>query len=87
MKWPRFINEGKSTQGTDWRGKVEAIMNAGLQTRPRDASNWSVRTMVRVREVSAATNNKDSCPIVWTGKTSRILRKAKHRTETVETGH
>ena len=35
--------------------KVEAIVNATLQTRPRDATHWSVRTMARVQGVSPAT--------------------------------
>jgi len=35
--------------------KVEAIVNATLQTRPRDATHWSVRTMARAQGVSPAT--------------------------------
>jgi len=35
--------------------KVEAIVNATLQTRPRDATHWSVRTMARTQGVSPAT--------------------------------
>ncbi len=36
-------------------GKVEAIVNATLHTRPRDATHWSVRTMAAAQRVSPAT--------------------------------
>jgi transposase len=35
--------------------KVEAILNATLNTKPRDATHWSTRTMARAQKVSAAT--------------------------------
>jgi transposase len=35
--------------------KVEAIVNATLQTTPRDATQWSCRTMARSQGVSSAT--------------------------------
>jgi len=35
--------------------KVEAIVNATLHGRPRDATHWSVRTMARAQGVSPAT--------------------------------
>ncbi len=35
--------------------KVEAIVNATLHTRPRDATHWSVRTMAAAHGVSPAT--------------------------------
>src|SRR5438128_616585 len=35
--------------------RVEAIVNATLQTRPRDATHWSVRTLAKRQRVSPAT--------------------------------
>ncbi|MBI3449348.1 MAG: IS630 family transposase [Acidobacteria bacterium] len=35
--------------------KVESILNATLNTTPRDATHWSTRTMARAQKVSAAT--------------------------------
>jgi len=35
--------------------KVEAIVNATLRTRPKDATHWSTRSMARVQGVSEAT--------------------------------
>ncbi len=35
--------------------KVEAIVNATLQTTPRDATHWSVRSMAKAQRISPAT--------------------------------
>jgi transposase len=35
--------------------KVEAVVNATLQTRPKDATHWSTRSMARAQGVSEAT--------------------------------
>jgi len=35
--------------------KIEAIVNATLHTKPKNATHWSTRTMARVQGVSAAT--------------------------------
>jgi transposase len=35
--------------------KVESVLNATLNTTPRDATHWSTRTMARAQKISAAT--------------------------------
>ncbi len=52
--------------------KVEAIVNATLQTTPPDATHWSVRTMARAQKVSPATVQR-----IW-----KAHGLQPHRTET-----
>jgi transposase len=53
-------------------GQVEAIVNATLQTTPRDATHWSTRTLGRAQGVSEATVRR-----IW-----RAHGLQPHRTET-----
>ncbi len=46
---------GRGRKGSISARKVKAIVNATLQTKPRAATHWSVRTMATVQGVSPAT--------------------------------
>ena len=64
----RFLNEGpdclwevavgRGRKPTFTADKVEEVINATLQTRPKGATHWSCRTMAEKQGVSKATVNR-----------------------------